>query len=113
VHLKRLIALVGPTAVGKTTVAIQLAEYFRTEIISADSRQIFKELEIGTAKPTQEELARIKHHFINSHSIAQAYDAGSYERDALALINELFKKYDTLDFMWRFRFIHKSCVGGL
>lgn len=93
---KNLIVLVGPTAVGKTTVAIQLAEYFRTEIISADSRQIFKELEIGTAKPTQEELSRIKHHFINSNSIAQAYDAGSYERDALALINDLFKKYDTL-----------------
>jgi tRNA dimethylallyltransferase len=93
---KRLIVLVGPTAVGKTTVAIQLAEHFKTEIISADSRQIYKELEIGTAKPTEQELKQIKHHFINTHSIEQTYDAGSYERDALERIDELFKKYDTL-----------------
>jgi len=93
---KTLIVLVGPTAVGKTSVAIQLAEHFKTEIISADSRQIYRELEIGTAKPTNEELSQIKHHFINSHSIVDAYDAGSYERDALILINDLFKKYDTL-----------------
>jgi tRNA dimethylallyltransferase len=93
---KRLIAIVGPTAVGKTAVAIQLAKHFNTEIISADSRQIYKELEIGTAKPTAAELARVKHHFINTHSIDQDYDAGAYERDALALINNLFEKYDTL-----------------
>ncbi len=93
---KRLIVLVGPTAVGKTTVAIQLAGHFKTEVVSADSRQIYKELEIGTAKPTEQELKQIKHHFINTHSIEQTYDAGSYERDALERIDELFKKYDTL-----------------
>jgi tRNA dimethylallyltransferase len=93
---KRLIVLVGPTAVGKTAVAIQLAEHFKTEIISADSRQIYRELEIGTAKPSEQELKQIKHHFINTHSIEQPYDAGSYERDALALINELFEKCNTL-----------------
>jgi tRNA dimethylallyltransferase len=93
---KRLIVLVGPTAVGKTAVAIQLAGHFKTEIISADSRQIYRDLEIGTAKPTEQELKQIKHHFINTHSIEQPYDAGSYERDALALINELFEKHDTL-----------------
>jgi tRNA dimethylallyltransferase len=93
---KRLISVVGPTAVGKTGVSIQLAYYFNTEIISADSRQIYKELEIGTAKPSAEELANTKHHFINTHSIEQDYDAGAYERDALALIGSLFKKYDTL-----------------
>ncbi len=93
---KRLIVLVGPTAVGKTAVAIQLAEHFKTEIISADSRQIYRELEIGTAKPSEQELKQIRHHFINTHSIEQTYDAGSYERDALERIDELFKKYDTL-----------------
>lgn len=93
---KKLIVIVGPTAIGKTEIALRLAEYFRTEVISADSRQIYKELEIGTAKPTSEELSRVPHHFINTHSIAQSYDAGAYGRDALALIHSLFKKYDTL-----------------
>lgn len=93
---KKLIVLVGPTAVGKTEIALRLAEHFKTEIISADSRQIYKELEIGTAKPTSEELSRVPHHFINTHSIAQSYDAGAYGRDALALIHSLFEKYDTL-----------------
>lgn len=93
---KKLIVIVGPTAVGKTEIALRLAEYFRTEIISADSRQIYKELEIGTAKPTPEELNRVPHHFINTHSVAQSYDAGAYGRDALTLIHSLFKKHDTL-----------------
>jgi len=87
---------VGPTAVGKTEVAIQLAEYYNTEIISADSRQIYKELEIGTAKPTQDELSRVPHHFINTHFIDQSYDAGAYGRDALHRIHSLFEKLDTL-----------------
>jgi len=96
VNSKKLIVLVGPTAVGKTEVALRLADYFRTEIISADSRQIYKELVIGTAKPTQEELSRVQHHFINSHSIDQSYDAGAYGRDALALIQALFNEHHTL-----------------
>ncbi len=86
----------GPTAVGKTEVAIRLAEYYKTEIISADSRQIYKELEIGTAKPTQDELSRVPHHFINTHSIDQSYDAGAYGRDALHRIHSLFEKFDKL-----------------
>ncbi len=93
---KKLIVLAGPTAVGKTEMALRLADYFRTEIISADSRQIYKELEIGTAKPTLEELSRVRHHFINSHSIDQSYDAGAYGRDALALIQALFNEHNTL-----------------
>jgi tRNA dimethylallyltransferase len=93
---KRLIVIVGPTAVGKTALAIRLAQHFQTEIISADSRQIYLELEIGTAKPSPQELQLIKHHFINTHSIQEVYDAGSYGRDALALINLLFKEYDNL-----------------
>lgn len=93
---KRLIVVVGPTAVGKTAVSIQLATHFNTEIISADSRQIYKELEIGTAKPSAEELTKVKHHFINTHSIEQDFDAGAYERDALVLIDKLFERHDTL-----------------
>ncbi len=93
---KTLIVVTGPTAVGKTEVALLLAEHFKTEIISADSRQIYKELEIGTAKPTSKELVRVKHHFINTHSIDQKYDAGAYGRDALMLIHTLFKKHDIL-----------------
>lgn len=96
VHSKKLVVLAGPTAVGKTEVALRLAEHFRTEIISADSRQIFKEMEIGTAKPSHEELQRIPHHFINTHSIEQFYDAGAYGRDALALIHSLFKSHSIL-----------------
>jgi tRNA dimethylallyltransferase len=88
--------IAGPTAVGKTEVAIRLALELKTEIISADSRQIFKELNIGTAKPTEEELRKVPHHFINHKSIEDDYDAGRYGRDALALIHDLFLKYDQL-----------------
>ena len=86
--------IVGPTAVGKTAVAIQVARHFRTEIISADSRQIYKELAIGTAKPTEEELREVPHHFVNSHSIHQDYDAARFGEQALALTYDLFEKYD-------------------
>jgi tRNA dimethylallyltransferase len=87
-----LIIVAGPTAVGKTELCLRLAEKFDAEIISADSRQFFKELSIGTAKPTPEELKRVPHHFINSHSIAESYSAGDFERDALALLPSLFEK---------------------
>jgi tRNA dimethylallyltransferase len=91
---QKLIVIVGPTAVGKTSVAIQVARHFNTEIISADSRQIFRELTIGTAKPDDGELAQAPHHFINSHSIKEEYDAASYGREALALIHQLFQKHE-------------------
>jgi tRNA dimethylallyltransferase len=93
---KRLIVIVGPTAVGKTSVAISLAEQLHTEIICADSRQIFKEMNLGTAKPSDEELSAVPHHFINSHSIKDAYSAAEYGRDALILIHRLFEKYDSV-----------------
>jgi len=93
---KKLIVIVGPTAVGKTAVAISVAKHFQTEIVSADSRQIYKELEIGTAKPTQQELQEVHHHFINSHSIQDDYDAARFGIDALSLIIRLFEKYDYL-----------------
>ena len=89
-----MIVIVGPTGVGKTAVALNLAAYFKTEIVSADSRQIFRELNIGTAKPTKKELGEVAHHFINSHSIDETYDAVAYGRDALAIIHELFEKHD-------------------
>jgi tRNA dimethylallyltransferase len=93
---KKLIVIVGPTAVGKTGVAIEVAERLKTEIVSADSRQIYKELEIGTAKPTVEELARVKHHFINTKSIEEDYNAGQYGGEAMAVIEKLFEVYDNL-----------------
>jgi tRNA dimethylallyltransferase len=93
---KKLIVISGPTAVGKTEVGLHLAEHYKTEIISADSRQIYKELEIGTAKPSPEQLSRVPHHFINTHSIGQSYDAGAFARDAISLIHILFQKHDTL-----------------
>lgn len=85
-----LISIVGPTAVGKTAIGIEIAKKLNTEIISADSRQFFREMEIGTAKPSEEELNAVKHHFINSHSIEQSYNAGAYGRDAQKLLSDLF-----------------------
>jgi len=93
---KTLIVVVGPTAVGKTAMAIQLANYFDTEIISADSRQFYKEMSIGTAKPEETELSAAKHHFINSHSIQEDYSAGDFERDALAVLKILFEQKDVV-----------------
>jgi tRNA dimethylallyltransferase len=90
---RKLLVIVGPTAVGKTSVAISLAQKLKTEIISADSRQIFTELVIGTAKPTPEELAKIPHHFIDSLSIYEEYDAGKFGREALALLHRLFEHH--------------------
>ncbi len=91
---KNLIVIVGPTAVGKTGLAIKLAEFYKTEIISADSRQIYKELEIGTAKPSINELLQVKHHFINTKSVEEEYDAGTFGREAREVIDELFKTHD-------------------
>ena len=92
--VKSLIVVAGPTAVGKTTLAVSLAKYYKTEIISADSRQFYREMDIGTAKPSLEELNAVKHHFINSHSITDAFNVGDYEREAIKLLTRLFKKHD-------------------
>lgn len=88
-----LISVVGPTAIGKTKLAIDLAKHFHTEIISADSRQFFKEMNIGTAKPTPEELAQAPHHFVDFLPISKLYSAGDFERDALAKLDVLFKEH--------------------
>ncbi len=91
---KTLISVVGPTAIGKTKLAIDLAKHYKTEIISADSRQFFKEMKIGTAVPTDNELAQAPHHFIQHISIEDAYSVGDFEKDAIALLNQLFKTND-------------------
>ncbi len=88
-----LLCVVGPTAIGKTALAVQLAQHFNTEIISADSRQFFKEMRIGTAVPSPEELAAAPHHFIQHLSITDSYSVGDFERDAIALLDELFKEH--------------------
>lgn len=93
---KTLIVIAGPTAIGKTTLAIKLAKKYQTEIISADSRQFYREMEIGTAKPSTEELNAAKHHFINSLSVGDYYTVGDYEREALALIESLFNEHNVL-----------------
>jgi len=93
---KSVIIICGPTAVGKTAVAISIAKYFRTEIISADSRQCFKELKIGVARPSDEELKEISHHFIASWSIKENINAAFFEKFALQKAEELFKTHDII-----------------
>jgi tRNA dimethylallyltransferase len=93
---KTLVVIVGPTAVGKTALAIRIASHFNTEIMSADSRQFFRELNIGTAKPSDLELKSVVHHFINNLSVEQDYDAAQYGVDALALIHQLFQRFDVI-----------------
>lgn len=91
---KMVIIIAGPTASGKTALSLELASHFNTEIISADSRQCFKELNIGVAKPSKEELASIKHYFINSHSIHDNVNAQVFEKYALSAIKKIFEKND-------------------
>lgn len=89
----KLIVVAGPTAVGKTGVAIVLARHFGTHVVSADARQFFREMSIGTAKPNAEELQAVPHHFIDSHSVTQLYDAATYGEEALACIRQLFRDH--------------------
>lgn len=91
---KYLISIVGPTAVGKTSMSISLARHYKTEIISADSRQFYKEMSIGTAKPTTDELALAKHHFIDTLAVTDLYSVGQFETDALAVLDTIFQKKD-------------------
>lgn len=91
---KKLIVIAGPTGIGKTLVGIKIARHFTTEIVSSDSRQIFKELSIGTAVPEPDELKVVKHHFIQTHSITENYNASRYETEALALLEKLFKTHE-------------------
>lgn len=87
-----LIVVVGPTAIGKTALSIELAQYFGCDIVSCDSRQFYKEMTIGTAVPSQEELATVPHHFIQNKSIKEDYSVGMYEAEVLPLLDRLFQK---------------------
>ncbi|GAB4498637.1 MAG: tRNA (adenosine(37)-N6)-dimethylallyltransferase MiaA [Saprospiraceae bacterium] len=92
--MKRLIVIGGATATGKTALAIRLAQHFGTEILSADSRQFYREMSIGTAKPTPEELAAVRHHFIDSLSVADDFSVGVFEREAMSLLEKIFLEKD-------------------
>ena len=94
--MKHLVVIVGPTAIGKTSLSIELAQYFNTEIISADSRQFYKEMAIGTAKPTPDELAQAPHHFVDFLNVTDEYNAGKFEQDAILKLEELFKNHDVV-----------------
>lgn len=95
-HKPLLVVVVGPTAIGKTALALQIAEAFTTEIISADSRQFYREMSIGTAVPSADELATTPHHFIQNKSIFDVYTVGEFEREALLLLDQLFETHRTV-----------------
>ena len=105
--------VVGPTAVGKTKYAIELAQKLQTEIISADARQCYQELNIGVARPSNEELAQVKHHFIASHSIHDTVNAGTFEAYALAKTTELLAKFGTVVLVGGTGLYIKAFVEGM
>ena len=108
-----LISVVGPTAIGKTALSIKLAKAFDTEILSADSRQFYKEIPIGTAAPSKEELAAAPHHFIHNRSLEEDYSVGDYERDAIAKLEELFQKHEVVILVGGSGLYIKSLIEGL
>ena len=94
--MKTLVVLLGPTGVGKTELSLQLADFLGSPILSADSRQLYRELIIGTAAPTQKELARIKHYFVGTLQLSDYYSASQFEEDAVALLAGLFQSHETI-----------------
>lgn len=112
--MKRLLIILGPTAVGKTDYSIETALKYESPIISCDSRQIYKEMSIGTAVPSMEQLQAVKHYFIHSHTVTQLYTAGKYELEALDLINRLFDEgHETLVMAGGSGFYVDALVNGL
>ena len=111
--MKNLISVVGPTGIGKTRLAIDLATHFNTEIISCDSRQFFREMKIGTASPSAEELAEAPHHFIGNLSVQEYYSIGQYEEDALRKLNELFVSHNTVILVGGSMMYEKAVIEGL
>lgn len=110
---KKLICIGGPTASGKTALAIQLAKKYHTEILSVDSRQFYKEMNIGTAKPTQEEQDRVPHHFINHVSIHDHYDIGLFEKESITLLEDRFKLHDILIAVGGSGLYFKAMIEGI
>ena len=111
---KRLKIILGPTAVGKTDYSIETALRYDSPIISCDSRQIYKEMTIGTAVPSAEQLSAVQHYFIHSHTVTELYTAGKYELEALELINRLFDEgHDTLVMAGGSGFYIDALVNGL
>lgn len=110
----RLVIILGPTAVGKTDFSIEMALKYGSPVISCDSRQIYKEMSIGTAVPSEDQLAAVKHYFIHSHTVRELYTAGKYEIEALDLINRLFAEgHDTLVMAGGSGFYVDALVNGL
>lgn len=111
--MKTIISVVGPTGIGKTRLAIDLARHFGTEIISCDSRQFFREMKIGTAAPTADELAEVPHHFIGNLSVKQYYSIGQYEIDVVQKTQELFQEHDVLLLVGGSMMYEKALLEGL
>ena len=112
--MKKLLIILGPTAVGKTDYSIETALRYGSPVISCDSRQIYKEMTIGTAVPSAEQLAAVQHYFIHSHTVTQLYTAGKYELEALELINRLFAEgHETLVMAGGSGFYVDALVNGL
>ncbi|MCG2794001.1 MAG: tRNA (adenosine(37)-N6)-dimethylallyltransferase MiaA [Weeksellaceae bacterium] len=111
--MKRLISIIGTTGIGKTRLAIDLATHLDTEIISCDSRQFYRELKIGTAMPTESELAEAKHYFVGNLSIDDYYSIGQYEQDALKKLNEIFAEKDIAIMVGGSGMYEKAVVEGM
>ena len=94
--MKNLLLILGPTGVGKTELSLRVAEHYGCPIVSCDSRQIYRDIPIGTAAPTSEEQARVKHYFVGIRALEDEYNAGQYERDALTLLETLFAEHETI-----------------
>ena len=110
---KTLISIVGPTGIGKTALSLKLAEHFKTEIISSDSRQFFKEMTIGTAVPSSEELSSVRHHFIQHISINDTYNVGRFEKEAIVKLEELFKTKDVIIMVGGSGLYSNAVVNGI
>lgn len=111
--MKHLISIVGTTGIGKTKLAIDLAKHFHTAIMSCDSRQFFKEMKIGTAAPSDEELSQAKHHFIGNLSVSDYYSIGQFEKDAIFKLNELYEKNDIVIMVGGSMMYEKAVLEGL
>ena len=110
---KTLIAIVGPTGIGKTSLSIKLAHHFNTEILSCDSRQFFKEMTIGTAVPSDEELKSVKHHFIQHISVKEPYSVGQFEKEAISLLDDVLISHDVVIMVGGSGLYSDAVINGL